>query len=561
MNITVNGNKIQVEDVRELELMTNFDDVITGFEFDFDSLVIPKQFTTVIDEWITNGGGVSCGIPSLVDIDGYNIDSYIDLMDNFVKRTNSYECKLKKRKGFDNFYEYAQGVTFEWLRSQGVLFDSSKVKYLIVPENQTEQALTLYLSLFIISVQIAETVKNLADITSEGIAITQVDPVGASSQAISVGARIVANAVYLLAMVGFAIELLQRLKETIFPKIRELYAPTFKELITKAVEFKGYKLESTLLDSFSDLSVIPVPVIKGNESIFKFIENARNRIYNYPYPTSQDNCGTLWQLVNNFLTIFDAEIRVNNGVIKIETESYFINQASLNLTEAFNLQQSKELESTLNTTEMNLRYLLQYNVDYADVHTLNDLNNTFAEYGDKNDYQISQDLNLLKGLYNKNFGFSLASIKEDLTIVEDLALLVLGTLDVLIGTTSSNLIKNRKGIMQVSNQYFTNTKIYRNGLNGKVSTKYNEIYPSNLWVNYHEKKRSSQNGWELFNDMPCVITLEKALSLLDNNYCFVGNNVVKVLSFNFNWYSKIGKVTYKKKNNYLDGKVTTFGIA
>lgn len=567
MKLNVNGNNIEVDNIRELELRCNFEDVITDFEFDFDSIVIPRPYTRTIDDWIENGGGVSVGIPSTVNVDNdTSIDSYIDLMDGFIKRTREYEVKIKKRKGMDNFIDYSQGVTFEWLNAQGVTFTADKIKYLIIPENQKQEALSLYIALFMVGVQVYTVLKAISDLASDLAENLQADPVGAGSTAAANIARLLAQTAYLFGIVTLSIELIKRIKELIFPKIRELYAPTIKNLIQKACEFKGYTLQSTLLDAFSTLSIIPVPKTKNKQSIFKLQENQITDVYNYPYPTSMDFCNTLDSLIQSVLVLFDAEIRVTDGIVRIETQNYWINSANVNFVEMFNLQDSKQLESRLNTNESYTRYYLNYTVDTVDTHTSNDLNNTFTEYGAQNTYQTTQDLNLLKNLYQRNFSYSLGSIKTDLTFVEQICLNFFEKLDDLINTAggnsnTANIVNNRLNILQISNQFFSNTKIYRNGTGGKVASNYSDVYTPKLWTNYHQLNRAEINGWEIFENMPTVINMQTAQSLFSNNYCLMNGSIVKILNFKFNWRTKIGSITYKKKNNYLNGKVTTFAIA
>lgn len=565
MKITANGNNIQVENIRDLQLRCNFEDILSGIEFDFDSLVIPKPYNNVINDWEINGGGVSVGIPSLITIENTSIPAYLDLTDSYFKRTRNSEVRIKKRLGADSFIDYAQGVTFEWLNAQGVDFEAEKIKYLIVPENQGQIALTLFVSLFMTTAQAASIIKETSDLIAEATTVVQADPVGAGSQASSNVARALLQATYLLAILGFAVELLRQVKELMFPKVRELYAPRIKTLIKKACEYKGYTLESTLLDQFDNLSIIPVPKTKNKQSIFKILENDRNSYYNNPYPTSMDFCNTLYVLIQEVLNLFNAEIRINNGIVKIETEQTFINQASVNFVEMFNLQDKKQLESSYNTNEIYTRYLINYSVDQSDTHTSNDLDNTFTEYGAKNNYQTDQDLNLLKGLYQKQFLFSLGSIKTDLTKVEEIARNVLEKIDQLIVAVggSSNLedlITNRKNILQISNQFFSNTKIYRNGSNGKVANNYSDIYTPQLWNNYHYLRKQELYGWETYENMPTVITLQTALNLLDNNYCLMNGTIIKIVNFTFNWRTKLGTITYRKRNNYLANKVTTFFI-
>jgi hypothetical protein len=566
MKITANGKNIKVENIRDLQLRCNFEDILTGLEFDFDSLVVPKPYNNVITDWELNGGGVGVGIPTLVTIENTTLPAYLDLTDSYVKRTRNSEVRIKKRLGADNFLDYAQGVTFEWLNAQGVDFEAEKIKYLIVPENQGQIALSLFIALFMTGTQAYNIIKEIADLTAEGIAIAQIDPVGAGSQAVAVSLRLVYLTTYLAIVLGLTITLLRQIKELVFPKIRELYAPRIKKLIQKACEFKGYTLQSSLLDEFDNLSIIPVPKTKNKQSIFRFLEQDRTDYYNNPFPTSMDFCNTLYVLIEEVLKIFNAEIRINNGVVKIETESTFINQASINFVEMFNLQDKKQLESSYNTNEIYTRYYLNYSVDQSDTHTSNDLNNTFTELGAKNSYQTDQDLNLLKGLYQRQFLFSLGSIKTDLTTIENIALTVFKSIDFLLeqvkgSSNLGNIITNRQNILQISNQFFSNTKIYRNGSNGKVASNYSDVYTPQLWNNYHYLRKQELYGWETYENMPTVINLDTALSLLDNNYCLMNGTIVKIVNFTYNWRTKIGNITYRKRNNYLQNKVITFNIA
>jgi len=560
IKIQVNGKYVDVDNLETFGFKSNFEDRISEAEMTFDEISIVNPHTSIIDEWI-NTYGVGVGIPSSVEFGGINIPCYIDLMDGFIKYERRYTVKLKKRKGLDAFFDFADGATFEWLASQGVDFGSRKAKYLIVPTNQGEQALTLFLGIALTSKAIAEQIREIAYLlTANSIEATGTDPIHVASTISANIVRISLNVAMLVLYSVLFADLISKFKELVYPKVRGLNWASYQTLIQKACEYKGYSFQSTLLADKQDLGLIPVPIIKKQQSIFRFIENDRVSFYNHNYPTSLDSVSTLGQLFSALETKFNAEVKVNNGVVRLETRSYWQNTASMNFVEAFNVQENLESKRELNTNESFLRYYTHFQTDFSDIHTLNDFDNTVSEYGIKNNIQQDEDLNLLKGLYDVNIPFALGSVKTELTFAENTLRKLFSKIDELLGTNTSVYVYDRVNILQISEQFFSTTKFYAINNAGKVSENYGNYSAKNIFDNFHRSEVIDQNGWEKFEGMPMVMDETMFTSLFDNSYVTMNGTSVKVLSIDWNPRISKGIVNYKKSNNYASGKISIFAI-
>lgn len=560
IKIVVNNQIVGTRDLEQFEFRSNFGDRISNAELNFDSLTIVAPWDKIIHEWVAQYG-TQVGIPTTVNFGTLNLDCYVDLSEFYDVKDREVTVRLKKRKGLDSFFEYADGMTFDMLAKLGVQFENRPAKYLIIRDNQVETGLTLFLAILFNVVSIAEYTRDQAHQNADSASVAGYDFVNAAAVEAANIMRIVANAVYLAALVAGLIVLVLRFIELLFPKVRYFNSCTFYDLIKKGVEYKGYTLSSTLLESIKNITVIPIPTTDlQHESIFDFIENLRQFNFNTIYPTAADSVSTLGLAIKSIETLFNAETRVSNGVVKIETLSYFESLANGEFIEAFNIQEETQSIKKYNTNEAYLRYYLHFNPDYSDSHTLNTLQNTRVEFGIQNTNQLDQDLNLLKGLYDANFPFSRGIVKTNLTWVENLALQFFTKAQELTKNSANIILQNRLNVLQISQQYFANTKIYSSDLSGSWTPEIAAVFPLNLWNNYHRSQVIDVNGWEIYDNMPMTMDLTKFQNLFDNNYMYINGTVCRILNVVWNPYYSTGLVSYKKKSNYMLDKISIFAL-
>ena len=555
VTIRIDGVNAQVSNLKEIGFKSNFVDAYSEPELNVDSLVLYKDSKAQIDEWLLNNGS-AIGIPTTITYGGKTLDYYIDLTDNPIFKTYSTEVKIKKRKGKDSFFEMADGLTFELLNSLGVNFQYSEIPYIIVRDNQVELGITLSLSIFVIAKEIIELIKQTAGLVAE-ITGSPLAPGLAVASAI----KAVALAVYIAGLSILLISFISQLFELVFPKIRKLNACKVKNLIETGCEYLGYSFKSTILDSLNGLTILPVPLQKSNKSFFNFKENLLTNSFTKGYPTANDTTPTLGQLLRAMKLIFNCEVRVKNGVVEMETKQYFKSISQFSIKPCLNVQESRESSYSINSSEMWTRYYLHYLTDNTDMHTLDLFEPTDSEYGSKNTKFIASDLNLLKGLKDVQIPFALGVPKRKFNMVEGYAEELFTNINNLIGTNLGGKLNDRIGVLQISQQIFTTTKMLYIDVNGKQPSNYLDYISANsLYINWHSILEPAINGFKVWENVPVKVRDEDYYSIIDNNYAIINGVECEITDILHIPESKIATIGYLEPFNYNNKKIITFAL-
>lgn len=565
----LNNIEISPRNVLEIGLNTDFSGNPEILSIDVDKLKLPREAKTIIDDHIATQG-VFEGIPYKIITDGgVTLDYYVDLTEQAIYGTYEIEVKIKKRKGLDLFFENADGLSFELMKTKGVSFTLIDIPYLIIPENQAEMGLNIAISLFVMTKEaiasirdLSTAITNIVEATTPNIGIPPAPPLG---EIISVVIRAVAQLAYTVAILVAIIKLGQQMFELIFPKIRYYKGSKVKELIQKGCQYLGFTLESSLLTSVNNLTLMPVPLIKEKDSISDYLQNDLNFSFTKGYLTSQDTISTLGGLIKAVETMFNARTKVYQGKVQIERRDFWQLLTTNTIVPALNDQDDRLDNYELNTNEAWKRTYVHYQVDYSDFHTIDFFDPTDAEYSCEPVNVVNADLVTIKGLNDVNIPFALGVRKNTLNWLENFAKGFFQTLDNIANTfggssTLASTIENRIGVTQIGQQFYSVTKLLW-AVNGKQTADYvSRIRASSIYANYHAINEIQVNGYKIFSDVPIRITSQEFVNLLDNNYAVIDGLMCEILSINYIDEQSKAIISYKEPFNYASGKVTTIEI-
>lgn len=559
INILINGQVANVRNIRDIGFKLNFREAnYSDQELNVDTLVCVNETKEVIENWVLQYG-YHVGIPTTITCGSMSYDYYIDLTDKPPFRSREVEVKIKKRKGKDNFFDVANAMTFELLNAKGVIFPKVPVQYVIVKDNQLELGLTLGIATFSMIQASIQAIRDTAYLIEEAIAAVA----GLSvAMAISAIAKAIVQAAYTISLIIAAVKLASQFKELIFPKIRTYDACKVKDLLTYACQNMGYSFSSTFLDSIPDLTFLGVPIQKTNKSIFNFLQNQLNQSFTKGYPTAQDTIPTVGNLIGALEVAFRLKTKVINGTVYLENEAFFQNLANLSIVPALNLQDSRQLEYTVNSSDAVIRTYVHYQTDFNDLFTVNNFEPNDAEYGFLNTNQIANapELNLIKGLNDVNIPFSLASTKTEFNYVEQLALEFFTAIDVVTGTSTALNIIDRLGVMQISQQFYGVSKLM-NVVNGKQTFNYKDILSANnIYLKYHEPYNIQTQGFKEIANAPLPMNFDEFSQLSDINYATIDGEKCKVLEVDFIESKSKAVISYEVPYNFANGKISTFAI-
>jgi len=564
----LNGVEVAPRNVLEIGLITDYTGNPEMLQVDTDTIVLPREARDIIMQHVATQG-VFEGIPYTLEVGNIQLDYYVDLTESFAIRDFEVEVKIKKRKGFDNFFENAEGLSFELMAKKGVNFNFINLPYLIIPENQVEIGLTLSLAIYSLTREAIQATRDLVSATEKliravtpNVSLVPVPPLG---EIIALSVAVVAQLAYTLAIYVALIKLARQLQELIFPKVRYYKGATIKELIKKGCEYLGYTLDSNLLNSWDKLTIMPVPLIKDKRSVFNFIQNDLNFSFTKGYPTAQDTVSTLGELINAVETWFNAKTKVLNGVVQIERRDYWKNITTNTTLPALNLQSDRQNEYRFNTEEAWKRTYIHYQVDYADTHTLDKFDPTDAEYSTEPLNVINEDLVSIRGFNDVNIPFALGVRKDELSYIEIFGRTFLQLADSIIGLFGvdlnfTSLITDRLGVTQISSQFFGVTKVLY-AVNGRQPSNYvDKIKASNIYNLYHKINEININGYKVYNDAPMRLNPQEFISLLDNNFAYINGALCEILTVRFTDEQSQAVISYREPFNYAEGKVEILTI-
>ena len=560
----LNGVPVSPRNVLEIGLNTDYTGNPNMLQVDADTVVLPREAREIILNHISTQG-VFEGIPyTIVTDSGITLEYYVDLSEGTTYRDFEIEVKIKKRKAYDNFFENADGLSFELMNAKGVSFPFVDIPYLIIQDNQLELGVTLSLATYMMTKESIQATKDLITATRDLIEATTpnvgLPPAPSIGEIISLSLAVAAQLAYTLSVYVALYKLAQDLFELLFPVVRYNKGCTIKNLIQKGCEYLGYTLDSTLLDEWDKLTLMPVPLVKDKKGIFNFLKNDLAFSFTKGYPTAQDTVSTLGELIKAVELWFNARTKVYNGVVQIERRDYWRNISTNAILPALNIQDKRQGEYTLNTIEAWKRSYIHYQVDYSDINTIDFFDPTDAEYSTEPLSVINSDLVTIKGLNDINIPFALGIRKSRLSWIEEIAkaffVLIDGVTGIFGGGTSYVAkIKNRIGVTQLSQQYFGVTKVLY-ATNGRQPANYvDKIKASNIYRNYHNIDEININGYKIYSDVPVRLKSEEFVSLLDNNFAYIDGVLCEILTIRYIDELSQAIISYKEPYEYASGKV------
>ena len=564
MKWLLNGIEVTPRNTLDIALNTDWTGRPTELEVDTDKLQLPREAVTIIQDWINNYGPFQ-GIPlQAITNSNQTLEYYVDLMEGAEYEDFQIIVSVKKRGGKDNFFDNADGSSFELMSSEGVIFNKIDIPYIIVKDNSIELALTLGISLYVMTrelidqiIALSQTITTIIDsVTPEVGAGVTTDPAEIATLVVKAILQLAVLALVLVAIIKMS----QQFFELIFPKIRYFQGTKVQHLVKKGCEYLGYTLESNLLQELSNLTICPVPLVKDKESFWSQFENDLNFAFTKGYPTASDSTSTLGQLIRMIENTFNAKTRVINGIVQIERRDFWQFITPNNLTPSLALQDKRQGKYTLNTSEAWKRTLVHYQVDTSDTHTLDFFDPTDAEYDTKPTMIANADLVSIKGFNDVSIPFALAVRKNSLNWLEKLAKDFFEVIDDVLNTFGGNgnysgQIANRLGVMQVSQQFYSRSKLMWT-VAGKQPANYVDfIRASTIYNKFHKINEIQVNDYQIYSDIRVRMNSNDFVNLLNNNFAEIQGLICEILTVKFFEDQSFAVISYKKPFDYANGKV------
>tara|TARA_R110001632_G_scaffold4295_1_gene18187 strand:+ start:2388 stop:4106 length:1719 start_codon:yes stop_codon:yes gene_type:complete len=548
----INGNQIRPVNADQIGFKLDWTGDIREAELTVDSIILANKARQLVLDHIDQLG-VFEGLPYTVTVGSLTLNYYIDLTDNPIISgfgDSEIEVTIKRRNATDFFLTQADALSFSAINKTNPI-NLVEIPYLIVKDNQLEMLIILSISTYTLVKALIEGIQALVQATTDFLKIVSVGPVVNVGQILSAALLLVARFIYVAALIIALIDLTKQIIELIFPPLRYLKAATIIELMTKGCQKLGFQFSSTLLDSIPHMTVLPAPLTKEKKSIFTNLFTLDNGSYTKGYPTARDTVSTLGRLIDSCENMFNSTIRITNGVVNLERRDFWQDNAGLQIQRTLTLQNERENRWRYNLGEAWKRYYIHYRTDVADLNTMDRLDKSDVEYSTEPVSVVNADLVSIKGLVDLDTQFALGARKEELTLIEKAALPLAILSDEVVqsfGGSSSleSKIKGRVGVLQLSQQYFSVTKMLYS-IGGRQPANYRDILGApNLWDKYHYINQVKENFKKIYSS-PIPFSTSNFEMLLENNYVYdQDGKPLEILTFEWINETKSADIEYSE---------------
>ena len=376
----INNSEITPRNIFDIGIVCDFSARIDQNKLTTDTIILPNEGKSLVLQHLQNVGLFE-GLPYDIEFAGNNLlNCYIDFTNSFTIKDREIEVNIKKRNAHDNFFDNAEGLTFDYLNTI-IPLNQKRVGYQILPEDATGQALTCAITLFSIGVSIGQQIKEIAETAKEFASAVAYAPFAVQGKVLEAGIKLVIQIAFVAVLVYQALKLIQRMIELVLPTVRYFNVCTVLELIQKGCQQLGYSFKSTILEGdYKNLVLLPIPRNKDRKKWYEVFQNDLDQSFQTGFPSAGDSTPTLGTLISAIESMFNGKTRVINGAVQLERWDFWLDKSTSNINSSLVLQSEAQNSYTYDFSRLFKRYLIQYATDYSDLNTIDRFEYANAEY-------------------------------------------------------------------------------------------------------------------------------------------------------------------------------------
>jgi hypothetical protein len=542
-----------------------------------------KELRDRILSGLSGGVGFFEGEPYQIQIGDFNnpkgtFDGFLDFSDGveFIDECD-VNVKLKREQGSDWLTEVAEGFSYRFLFSEGVISESDffAVPYVINYIPDGVELIILSLSAYVLTKELIENIKALGNTIAD--IQDAATPVIGASVGFGAGAvtaydigniiltvlKAIVQVAYIVAIVVAIVELVEQIIEQLMPPKRFHKGIPVRLLFQRACDYLNLKLSSSLLDSIDTGSnkwvLIPSKGHRGGEKPTGAGSDWRET----GVPSQNDPTDTFAGVIRIFKQMFNADYQIKDGTFIFERKDFFRNQSNYIIPDTF-IEQEKLIDvNTFNTDEFVSNYVISYSFDVQDQNTLDNQQGRVFQAQIVPKTTINANLKNYKGLENIGIPFSMPVRKNELTAIEIAVRDLVSIADGLTGQLGnpqslSGQINNRIGTMHLSSHFLTIPKIVVMSGSQLQFNQRQILDTFELWNNFHfinsfKQINGFHNQYYLYKQQKIPFCFSDFLSLLDNNKVTTqsGENA-EIESVEWNVWEDFAVIDYRINKLYDD---------
>lgn len=469
-------------------------------DVDIEDLTVFKQYTTIIDNHITNGfyyKGLPIKIKASSDLGVVSVfDGYINLPKlHEILNDGTYRVGVIKKDGLNNLQERLESITWTMLEQQGDITnaDYTNLEYVVEKTNNALEIVMLIVVIYVMTKELIEQIKESVDLVNK--TLTGAIPSVGFGAVVNVGAilfavlSILLQVLYIALMLVAIVDMGKRLFELLIQPKRTHKTLQYKRGLEIIANRLGLTLYTNIveLDNYyylpSNIEVDDINLGLGTISNPKGVSKG--------YPKANDYGFTAFEFVELIRTQFEADIIINNGQLVIipKKDPYWKQNSTYVLPDV-------EIGAKrYNADELVFSRLIKYETDpIADEYTLsNFLGTNYQILTRDNSVTMGADDNFINKHETISFNVALGTRKDKLNAVEKVLKTTGKIIDELTGifgggTNLESKVKNRIGVLKVGTNNHTKAKCIYIGSDGKIPTNHRDLtsakYLYNKYINY-----------------------------------------------------------------------------
>jgi hypothetical protein len=464
IKLQINGSDTeQIKNLNDLSIKSDFADdrvenevSVTEFEFVKDANKKIRDHANTL--------GVFQGLPASLLVRNRTqqfeaIKGYIDLADDAEWiGCDTIKAKFKKDYSRDWLEDIGESFSYKYLRSIGIIkaSDEVNVPYVINYIPDSTEVVMLTIAIYMMSKELAEAVRSITEATADLIEATT--PTVGVPPSVVLGA-IIAASIKLAAAIAYSIAIVIAIKNLIQDLFNEIISPVRNHkgikvhtMLQRACEYLGLEFRSSIFEDQSaqwkDMVYIPLKNKPGG------VDPNEDGV-----PSNSSEMYNFGPSLSVFKEMFNGRVRVstegNTRVLRLERKDYWDSTATYVLPDVLTNQDLKLNAHKKNTSEMFSNYNILFQFDSQDQNTLDNFKGTNYQAIISPSVISDQSKSLVKNLKIINLPFSLATRKNKLTRVEEIAKGLGSIVDTVTGvfgsgTSFASSIGDRKGMMHLS---------------------------------------------------------------------------------------------------------------
>ena len=558
MKHKIKGQEISPDNRFDIGVSIDFDARIDQQKMTTDTVVLSREGNKIVKDHISQGKLLE-GIPYEIEFAQQSIQYFIDLTSELKIYDNKAHVTLKNYLGHDQFFDKAETLIWDLVHLSNPI-TGIDIKYQILPQDANARALMASLGLFTISMSIAqqsrevkERASDLGFLTLPFIGISAVGPVITPDWK----SILIAAAKLIIALAFFAILLYQagvlgaEIYRLLNPPLNTLKASTAIELLKKGCNHLGFKFQSSILEGdYKDMVILPVPQNRTNVKWYDVFSGDFGTGLNKAFPQASDTVGTLGALIYAMENMFNAKTKVQNGLVQLERWDYWGINANQQLSSSLVVQADRVNMFEYDFSKLFKRYYIHYLTDYSDYNTLDAFENNLAEYSLDTTKPTDPKLNLIKGLQEKTIPFALAKRKDKLTWLEKQFLGLYKAIDKLtLGKSGLVAKKNKYGAIQITDAFFSTTKIFMWDKAFGVRENQEVLTPTYLWDKFHYINNPEIYQYIIKRGVKIKITSAEFVGILNKNFVIIDGKLCEITKLDYFDEKNYAVIDYKEPYN------------